>query len=388
MKKDAIMTPESFAQQMSKPRSTELQQNEAMRQRVLSHTAQWLAAQGIREIALFGAGRHTRPLVRQPWVNHAIRVALILDDHPRSPTLGGIRVERTVEGKIPHGIGAIVISSECYEQELYDRARALYPDASIPIVRLYNAQGDTRYESDQTISRLMQIDGLSSNDAKWLVENRSERHDATLPMLPPARTELHLRRYELASELFNSLGGESVADLACGTGYGAELLAINPDITYAGVDIDARTVDYANRRHAGNQRRFFCASACSTPIESNSIDLIASFETIEHIEDTDALLHEFARILKPRAWLVVSTPNQLGPTPFHVHDFGPEDFMQALSPTFETEILLGQLPIDDVFEVDLPPGMWRIDPSKPPITTPDDLHRRPDYLIAVARVSR
>ncbi len=379
----------AFSERMAKPRSPEVPVTEAMRQRILSRTAAWLGASGVTQIALFGAGRHSRPIIRQPWLAHGIRVALVLDDNPRLPSIGGVPVVRPGDVPLPADIGAIVISSECYEAQLFERASRLFGNAGIPIVRLYTSD-DAAYEASATLDRLRTIEGLSDADARWLVDNRGERHDATLPMLPPARTELHLRRYELAADIMARIGAKAAADLACGTGYGASLLSPpHAPRRYVGVDIDARTIDYARARHAGADRVFHCCSAVATPIESASVDLIASFETIEHIDATQALVDEYSRVLKPRGVLVVSTPNKLGPTPFHVHDFGSVEFLAALEDRFEVVEMLGQLPLDEVYDADLPPGMWRIELAAArsginlgPATAPAT---KPDFLIAVAR---
>ncbi len=47
------------------------------------------------------------------------------------------------------------------------------------------------------------------------------------------------------------------------------------------------------------------------PIRSASADTVTSVETIEHLENPRALLRELARIARPGAWILVSTPNQL-----------------------------------------------------------------------------
>lgn len=380
----------TFSERMARPRSPELPLIEALRQRVLDRTAALLRLSGVRSIALFGAGRHSRPIIRQPWATHGIAVALVLDDNPRLSSMGGVPVARP-DAPLPDGIGAIVISSQCYEQQLFERAQRLFGSRGIPIVRLY-ANDDAAYEATATLKRLRTIEGLSEADARWLVENRGERHDASLPMLPPARTELHLRRYELASDILARLNAVAVADMACGTGYGANLFApLSGHLArrYVGVDLDARTIEYARARHAGPGRDFVCCSATSTPIQSASVDVVASFETIEHIEDTESLVGEYARVLRPRGVLVVSTPNKLGPTPYHVHDFGAPDFLAALDERFEVLEVLGQLPLDEMHDADLPPGMWRIDLNTArrgrELGPATDQGTKPDFLLAIAR---
>ncbi len=357
---------------------------EAMRMRLIEKTAHELTAQGVREIALFGAGRHTRPILRQPWIRAGIRVVCILDDQPLHASMGDIPILKSDDPDMPGTLDAIIISSEHYEAQLYERAVALYGNSGVRIVRLYHS-GTDRYSPKCIEERLLATGAVTREDARWLIENRGERHDATLDMLAPDRTELHLRRYELARDLLGNLGGSSVADLACGTGYGAGILADRASVTYTGVDIDARAIGYATRRHGDTNRRFCCSSATDLPLERRSVDLVASFETVEHIEDTSALVSEYARVLRADGALVISTPNRLGPTPYHVHDFDYASLTAALSPHFRIQEVIGQLPVDTVFDPALPPGMWRIDPNQSDDDAVGPEGRRPDYLILVAR---
>jgi len=355
-----------------------------MRCRVIDQVARSLAAQGITQIALFGAGRHTRPILRQPWCVHGIRVAMILDDAPAIAGMGNIPICKSAETTLPDSIGAIVISSEHYEDQLHARAMQQYGTLDIPIVRIYRPD-DGPDISTGLSERLIRDHGIDRSDAIWLLENRGERHDATLPMLPADRTELHLRRYELARDLLRSNGGQSVVDMASGTGYGAQMLADQPETSYVGVDIDAHAVDYATRRFGDVHRRFVCASVTSTGLDHDHADLVASFETIEHVEDTAGLIAEYARVLRQTGTLVVSTPNRLGPTPYHVHDFDYASLTAALDPHFEIQDLIGQLPNNTVYDPTLPPGMWLIDIHKMDADGVGADGRRPDYLIMIAR---
>lgn len=46
-------------------------------------------------------------------------------------------------------------------------------------------------------------------------------------------------------------------------------------------------------------------------VDGNVADLVVSLETIEHVENPWAFMRGLARIVKPGAWLAVTTPNQL-----------------------------------------------------------------------------
>ncbi|HWX54069.1 MAG TPA: methyltransferase domain-containing protein [Verrucomicrobiae bacterium] len=48
-----------------------------------------------------------------------------------------------------------------------------------------------------------------------------------------------------------------------------------------------------------------------TPVPDAIGDVVASVETIEHLENPRALFRELRRVAKPGAWIIVTTPNQL-----------------------------------------------------------------------------
>lgn len=373
--------------QVWKPRAPRLALVPQLRERVLDRTAAWLAARGVRRIALYGMGRHTRAAIRQPWRFHGIEVVAVLDDQPSASRLVGIPVLLPAEARdgAAGPIDAVVVSSTEYEDQIAGRAEEVFGGTGTEIVRLYTPD-DTVWDIAPTIERLV-AHGLDRPDAEWLVHNRAERHDAMLPIIPPARTELHLRRYELAASVALGRGAVTGADLACGTGYGSELLARVGGIrSVIGVDIDPEAVRYAARyHHADKHASFHRADATDTRIDAGSIDLVSSFETIEHVGDTHALLAEFDRVLRPGGTLVISTPNQLGPTPYHVHDFGFAEFAAAMRSRFEVLEWFGQLPRDEVYATDLPPGMWRLSAADAERNIWPGGGGRPDFLLAVCR---
>lgn len=316
----------------------------------------------------------------------------IIDDDPSREAIAGVPVMALSRAATHLELQAIVLSSTEFEDQMADRAIPALRDTEIELVRLYTPD-DTLWESAATEQRLIER-GLEASEARWLVEHRGERHDALLPIIPPARTELHARRYELAGELLRTMadgGTQTAADVACGTGYGSALLArIGGTRRVIGVDLDPEAVAYATRRYGGGGVEFHGGEAAATGIDSESIDLAASFETIEHVEDAPGLAAEMHRILRPGGRLVISTPNRIGPTPYHVHDFGFPEFRSLLEACFEVVEWIGQRLGDDLHAPDLPPGMWRIDPA---MAERDEWRAigsgggRPDFLIAICRKS-
>jgi ubiquinone/menaquinone biosynthesis C-methylase UbiE len=226
------------------------------------------------------------------------------------------------------------------------------------VLRIY---GDTpAWEPDEAaVRRLVDLCGVPEPDARWLVANRTERHDATLPVLPPERTELHLRRYELACPMVDA---RRVLDAACGTGYGASLLMKQGKAaSVVGVDIDAASIAYAQRRFAAPGIEFRQASALHTGLVDASIDVVTSFETIEHMDDPGALLREFSRVLRPGGRVVISTPNDWGLTAFHAQSFRPEAFRALVEGVFAPVRWLGQRAGDAPSLDGLPAGIFETD---------------------------
>ena len=103
--------------------------------------------------------------------------------------------------------------------------------------------------------------------------------------------------------------GKRVLDIACGEGYGANLLAFVAS-KVIGVDLDAGTIAHAKAKYRRRNLHFVQGSCTEIPCEDHSIDLVASFETIEHISEHDAFLSEIKRVLAPGGILVISSPHK------------------------------------------------------------------------------
>ena len=119
----------------------------------------------------------------------------------------------------------------------------------------------------------------------------------------------HWHRYAFARRF---AAGRRVLDAACGEGYGTAFLATVAEST-VGVDIDIATIEHARATYGESAHlRFIAASCTGFPLPSASIDLVVSFETIEHLsaEEQRQMLSEFARVMRPEALLILSSPNK------------------------------------------------------------------------------
>lgn len=174
------------------------------------------------------------------------------------------------------------------------------------------------------------------------MENTGERY---LPEFDGDWTLEHRHRYLLAREL---AAGKDVLDVACGEGYGSYLLAEAAD-TVAGVDISAETIARAKGKYRRPNLSFLQGSVLAIPLPDASMDLVVSFETLEHIAEHDMLLAEVRRVLRPGGVLCISTPDkrQYSDIPgrrntFHVKELYRDEFAEMLRRRFRNTRMWGQ----------------------------------------------
>lgn len=119
---------------------------------------------------------------------------------------------------------------------------------------------------------------------------------------------IHIARYAFAKQF---CAGKKVLDVACGEGYGSHLLAQWGATDVVGVDVAAQAVESAQQHFGGEKVRFLQAEGerLNEFLETQSFDLIISFETIEHVSDPVAFLENIKRLLKPGGTIIVSCPN-------------------------------------------------------------------------------
>jgi len=176
----------------------------------------------------------------------------------------------------------------------------------------------------------------------WLYQNREERMDASLGIFNESRRQFHLSRYDFACKISQN---KVVADIACGTGYGTELLIKTGNaIKVYGVDISSDAINYARTHHSSQETEYICSSGENTGLGDETIDMVVSFETIEHVPNYHDLLKEFSRILKPGGILVCSTPNEwpIEIATHHVREYNRSTFIALLSNWFEIDKLYNQ----------------------------------------------
>ena len=116
----------------------------------------------------------------------------------------------------------------------------------------------------------------------------------------------HYHRYAVAMSI---TAQKDVLDIACGEGYGANLLAETAK-SVRGVDISNEAIAHAQANYQRSNLRFQIGAATNLNIADNSFDIVVSFETIEHLEAQAEMLSELKRVLRPGGVLIISSPNR------------------------------------------------------------------------------
>ena len=140
------------------------------------------------------------------------------------------------------------------------------------------------------------------------MEKLEDTGERLIPEIHPGELDsgAHLVRYRSVLEL---VAGRRVLDIACGTGYGTQLMATTAKHVH-GVDYSADSIAYAKGHYAATNAAYLEGDALAIPLKDHSVDVVVSFETIEHIPDYQGYLKEIKRVLVPGGTVVVSTPNR------------------------------------------------------------------------------
>lgn len=147
----------------------------------------------------------------------------------------------------------------------------------------------------------------------------------------------HLHRYALCRD---HVAGQRVLDVACGAGYGTNLLA-QVAAKATGLDIDPAAIRRAAKKYQAENLTFLAGDCCEMPFEAGSFDVVVANEVIEHIEEQDRFIEEAKRVLVPGGTLLVSTPNRpvynryKTPNPFHVSEMDVAEFRRLLRRHFK-----------------------------------------------------
>jgi SAM-dependent methyltransferase len=144
---------------------------------------------------------------------------------------------------------------------------------------------------------------------------------------------------------------KDVLDIASGEGYGSYCLG-QVARSVIGVDASDEAVAFANRHYLSDRVSFRAGKAQSLPVHDASIDVVVSYETLEHFNEHEAFAAEVRRVLRPGGLLVISSPNRViyseqaeYHNEWHLRELDRREFLDYLFTSFTHVRLFAQRPM-------------------------------------------
>jgi SAM-dependent methyltransferase len=117
----------------------------------------------------------------------------------------------------------------------------------------------------------------------------------------------HIHRYKWASQFAKGV----VLDFACGVGYGSTYIFENPIVEkYIGADLNFEAIQIACKDYRFAATNFLTAHSERLPFQKHSFDTIICFETLEHLDNPEWLLEQFANLLREDGVIIGSVPTK------------------------------------------------------------------------------
>jgi lipopolysaccharide biosynthesis protein/SAM-dependent methyltransferase len=201
----------------------------------------------------------------------------------------------------------------------------------------------------------------------------------------------HYHRYLFALQFCIE---KDVLDVASGEGYGSFCIG-QVARSVIGIDSNVRAVEFANANYMNDRVSYKGGSAQSMPIDDASIDVVVSFETLEHFREHHEFAMELRRVLRPGGIVIMSSPNrsiyseQSGyKNPWHLKELNRDEFVNFLLGVFRNVRMLAQrsitgsvIAIDDDLGDERPEGFMS---SGMGLFSRTDGVPNPPFLVAVA----
>jgi len=169
--------------------------------------------------------------------------------------------------------------------------------------------------------------------------------ERTLPDVPEENYwfQRHLVVYEWIAARAH---GRRVVDLGCGEGYGSAVLA-RTAASVVGVDANPDAYEHARLKYTRPGLRF---ERDMVETWKGDVDCVVFLQTIEHVQDPDAVLERIRGLIGPGGVAYVSTPNVLtlapegqerSGNPWHVREYKPDEYRALCERHFGRVDLLG-----------------------------------------------
>jgi 2-polyprenyl-3-methyl-5-hydroxy-6-metoxy-1,4-benzoquinol methylase len=169
--------------------------------------------------------------------------------------------------------------------------------------------------------------------------------ERTLPDVP--EENYWFRRHLVVYEWIAArVAAERVIDMACGEGYGSEVLS-RTAASVVGVDANPEAHEHARRRYRRANLRYV---RDLVETFSEQADAVVFLQTIEHLTDPGAALEHFRSLVGTGGAVFLSTPNVLtlappgasrSGNPWHVHEYRAQEFERLCRRAFASVEMYG-----------------------------------------------
>jgi SAM-dependent methyltransferase len=169
--------------------------------------------------------------------------------------------------------------------------------------------------------------------------------ERTLPDVPEENYwfRRHLVVYEwIARRAY----GRRIVDLACGEGYGSAVLARSA-ASVVGVDANPEAFEHARLKYTDGRLRF---ERNMLELWTGDVDCVVFLQTIEHVQDPDAVMAHIRELIGSRGVAYVSTPNVLtlapkgaerSGNPWHVREYREAEYRALCARHFRSVDIVG-----------------------------------------------
>jgi 2-polyprenyl-3-methyl-5-hydroxy-6-metoxy-1,4-benzoquinol methylase len=171
--------------------------------------------------------------------------------------------------------------------------------------------------------------------------------ERTLPDVP-AENYWYRRHLAVYEWIGARVAGLRVLDMACGEGYGSEVLS-RAAASVVGVDANPEAYEHARHRYVRQNLRFE-RGLVETYRSPGEFDAVVFLQTIEHVQDPAAVLEHFRGLVGPGGVVSVSTPNLLtlappgadkSDNPWHIKEYRAAEFRALCEGVFGAVEVLG-----------------------------------------------
>lgn len=195
-----------------------------------------------------------------------------------------------------------------------------------------------------------------------MITLQAEEHDLvkTIDFQSVEEFVLHLRHSIAYAQAALLVKDKNVLDLGCNIGYGSNVLIKNSKHV-VGVDVSEKAIQSAKKHYGHLGIKFQKIDGKTLPFESDSFDIVVSFQVIEHIVDCSKFINEIKRITKPNGVVIFTTPNSLlrldpGMKPwnkFHVREYNNKELESLLKNFFNKVDIFGLFANEPLYSIEV-----------------------------------